>query len=1266
VALPPEPPPFEPPTILAPPISIPPPRPPPPPRTPTPAATAVSSEPPTQRIQMDRPKPLEHDHAFDFANATGGAPDHIPFPSEPEPERVITDPEMNLPAPAGKYVFTRVTGEHAAARGDTELPNPDFALPPDPELEALKAGRGKRGGRRWVAPVAIVVLLGVIGGAVVVGKRFMTHRVRKTWSEDKAIPSRTTALIAATPSKEAVQDLCYEMAHEIGDASPGLKKAAAADRSKVADEMLGHWEALEDGRAYVASKALPKDATDLMTKCAAASKKIGEALEAFGGDNPPADTATLDAAVTELQGTLEGWTPTLNLKAPFDKRLAAAPRGGGTRFLFNRAPLSLDDARGLTKSHQQLSPDGRFLAAASALPYLLGGGPRLELTSTFAADGKWHVKGIDDKEVFTVSDSADYPELMAQLVQRAHGLIKLPATNPTSVPSSNGPVLLDSALYAECLAVNADWPKARDMGLATRAAHAGVSIALQVNDSTRIGDDAVGMAWALMAVARAYGGGFDSDEALLASLLGYTRAALALTDQLGAQEAVRTYLRGEDAKLQQAASARKPTPGVRYLWARRVTETWNRKALEGMPEFSFDDDTSVQSYFALLARRELENGSDEAATHALQLEIRDVKRMAVLDAKARAKVSAPSERDLKNSALELYENALARLPTGKLPVPFDLTVLRASSRARFYSLLEGMLRIRMDHDPEGFLHWLGTGTGYGEDFQSFVTTAVGLAGEHADPERMMLVGMRSALSETQALLIIDRIYGAPDAGSLGAMNAMHKLVRQVDARPTNMRLLLSHDNVLVDPVLHERLARRLAMVQGTPEEREKMAHFAGDNDELQKIEQDSHAPLAVRLDAATQLIQAKQLTAEEAVTQIHAMVEADKQPAVIATAAGWLGGRGLWAESIALVQPWVDEHAKDDGEAPALVRMQLARALRAQKKDKEAWDVIKPAMSDGSEEVRYEGALILLSLGQKDDLKKWIDKLRNSDTDSGDLYAASLLWRTGAPTEAGKALKEHEDPVFWETRVAPVLAESLQGRYPEETKVALEVVIKEARSKALRALTTGLVKEKHPDLAATVIAGVPTKVVEEIADAFQLIANAQGAEAARKWLAAQEEQPAARALAETAYLRGDDATAVGMPTPAADAPEAGVVWFLKAAAAVRSKVKSGPDFDRIKAHFNTDKSTDPRHYEGRVLLGLDKEELLLRADEPTLDDLTAAAFCRGVLAEGAGRIEDASAHYLDAVQFEAALKEEGAWARHRLQTWRNASKSLARLAAEGP
>lgn len=1274
-------------SIPATPPAPPPPAPPPPPRPPPspraislPAAPPPPPEPATQRVATERTPTAEH--SFDFAHASGGAPDEIPLPHG-EGERVITDPEMELPSPAGgKYVFSRpAPGADGAMPSlpDASHEMHDLPLPEGEQLEsvhsretaALDGSRKVQSRRRsLIASGVIVVLLVAMGGVYLVAMKLQALHVGRGWMADTKISSQVSLAIATGPSRDAVTLVCSAIAAHGTTVAQELRKAGGKVNAKAIEEAVGHWEALEDGRVFMGSKAVPADAADLMTKCAVGSHKVGAALSAFADAKPPADTVALETAASELEGLLSGQEIAhVAVKAPFDARTVRAPEKGD-RFEFVQTPTSLAEARTLTKELHTLGPDRRFVRALQDLHLLL-----VPKTTTYVvkdtqgADGRVHLAAPDGKEILAVSSDADYPELTAALATHARELIKLPTATITSVPSSNGPVLVDTAMFFEFAAVNSQWAK-RDLGVTTRAAHAGVSLAFQLNDATRYGDNPTARAWALLAIARAYGGGWDADEALLASTLGYRRAALDLTSRLGVQDAVRAFLLDDEGALRHAAEARRATPGVRYLWARHVAEAGSGAAVDDLLEFSQNDSDSAQAYVALAARRGRQEQSDEGAVRAIRLELRDLRRLAVADPKARAKATAPSASELNGRVLELYSAAVGKLLGPSLPAPFDVAVQQDASRSRFFTALDVLADVRVVHGHRTdagteFLDWLGAAPNSLSGFQTWVSSLV--KARKSDEQQGMLLPMGGVAGGTEAetATLIDRTYDADSAATPAALGAVQDLVRLLDSRPSNLEILLRFEPLVVDPVLRERVTRRLTLLRGTEEERARLATYVGDSAEWDRLEQDPRVPLALRLEASRLLIAADKLGEDEANDRVHSMAEGDKPVPVLVAVADWFCDRESAAEATATLQPWLDEHPKDANEDARRVRRALARSLRLQNKAKEALEVLKPALENGGEDVQYEAALSSLALGQKDDVKKWSEKLRHHDTDTGDLHAASVAWRTGNRGDAAQILKGHEKDAFWSKRVAPVLAESLRGRPPEEEKATVEALTNTVSNSALRALVTGLMRDQHPALAAAIMVKVPAKSAAEIVEAFPVIEAGQGAAAARKWLAARPPAVDAFELVESAYRRNADGLVLAVPESAGDPGRAELFWFLKAAAAVRSKVKAGDDYTLVRKHFESSKSDDLRVRTGRFILGIGKEDSLFQKEDPTFDELTSAAFSRGVVAEGAGKLEEAAMHYLDAVRFHAALDAEGGLALHRLRTWRDADKSLARIAAEG-
>src|SRR5467141_1343530 len=258
-----------------------------------------------------------------------------------------------------------------------------------------------------------------------------------------------------------------------------------------------------------------------------------------------------------------------------EKRRAAAQHEA--RFVARTAaepsPLPLDPyaRRAAMADALRLRPDRRFLLATAQIQQLTGS-PASTAEARFEG-GRWRLTAGPDS-LGDLPDLPDYPELMRPLVALAQKRLLAAPLQGTAALGRDEALQWEpdarAALPAQLERWNGGQRTAATLHLAARAAAA---LCFYEVDALETDDALASRAIALVALDIAAGKAQTAGEqAVLASALGYARAARELGARLGGDSSLRYFLAGDDARLRENAFLREAGAPDRYLRLRRALQ----------------------------------------------------------------------------------------------------------------------------------------------------------------------------------------------------------------------------------------------------------------------------------------------------------------------------------------------------------------------------------------------------------------------------------------------------------------------------------------------------------------------------------------------------------------------------------------------------------------------------------------------------------------------------------------------------------------------
>jgi hypothetical protein len=219
------------------------------------------------------------------------------------------------------------------------------------------------------------------------------------------------------------------------------------------------------------------------------------------------------------------------------------------------------------RSKTRLRPDGRFLRAFSDVHAIATGRAAQPVEATFDGAG-WQLR----QGALQVASFPTLPSFSAQfepLVEWARTSLAAPIgkqTPPGKPGSAPGGRTLRRPI-SELLKAEQRWLATRDPGSALQAANQLTRLYLEGGKSNELADDVAGRGLAALAIARALDGSSGkSQEALLASSMGYQGHAVAIANGLGAEDPVAAYVLNRNELLLELAAHGEL---AQYLWLKR-------------------------------------------------------------------------------------------------------------------------------------------------------------------------------------------------------------------------------------------------------------------------------------------------------------------------------------------------------------------------------------------------------------------------------------------------------------------------------------------------------------------------------------------------------------------------------------------------------------------------------------------------------------------------------------------------------------------------
>jgi tetratricopeptide (TPR) repeat protein len=921
-----------------------------------------------------------------------------------------------------------------------------------------------------------------------------------------------------------------------------------------------------------------------------------------------------------------------------------------------QAPLPNDPwtAREELEDRMRSRPDRRFLLAFADLQRLVKGTPTVCAASW--AGGTWRI-ACDGKAVAQLPALPGFADALHALRARARELGG--GSGNTARLAFSG--MTDDEALAKLRDVRRRW-STREAALHDAAA-ALVVLSFHALDSMQVADVLPARALAMLALdEESHGGAEPSQEALLASAMGYRESARSIASPLPGQDPVRAYVLQEDAVLESAARA--GTPWVKLLWLRRLTdlartgdaEAWRANELGAQP-------VSIASlHDALRHTRDVQaqsiQGTLPLVKAALEREL-SFEREATVWGRVRAKLP---RRGQDRPLLEAFEDELNELDDG---APIDGQVVAAFFRGAFYSGVSAAIVQLVDAH------------GAPEEARSFFASLGVLAGR---PAQHLGVWVNAQLPFPTAH---EYVQGKPGAETLASSldlapamldKALHHanddadasaraariLIARLDTRPEHRRVLALDALYRLQDVRTARAACSAVLAEQGEDESGALlcARSLRDRNRLLAIANSSAANLSFRAAALTYLSDVQLATPQEVDAEFEKLVPLDDGWAMaVRPYAELLEGRREYARARQVVERWLPT-PRGASIVEQTMRATRARLLLLEGDPAEAWRELEPLADSQHYGVMMRASYVLSALGRQDEAEALARKrLARMPRDWNSLTVLiELLWRHGKVDEAARTLMHPPfrlEPDDWREQIGPAFTRAFAER-PEADVLAAFAGLQRAGvvRRNLRELTVAVAVHAQPGQPRKTLALAMFRRLLESgpADPVALVRTAtlmrdvEGEAPAARWLRAHLQAEDVYSVARVLYEQQQHAL-LWSALPEELAAVADGVWLLRAADAMRSAAERVSRGEALARHFAAPQGSEP-YLLGRYVAAL-SDEASIRG----VTGRTRAAWALGARAESEGRRDDAVA-WFQVASAGGDLKEvERRFADEALKAW---------------
>jgi hypothetical protein len=828
-----------------------------------------------------------------------------------------------------------------------------------------------------------------------------------------------------------------------------------------------------------------------------------------------------------------------------------------------------------------------------------------------------------------------------------------------------------------------------------------LSLALQSLDSMGAGDPLLAEAWAATALDEAATHAQPAQKMLLAYMLGYRRAAQQAAAWVPDTNPVRAYILGDDQRLESLAAQSDSDLVARYLWGRRLLLSERSHEAE-----AFFAEHMAEALSALPVVQAKVMWGDFQIRRALAPSGPAVVLRSIL-----RDAGSPAERaktDDTGELLTAFDEALAALASDKRSPTMPalaayyraamMTALREKGNDYLYTLNshEASSRFaRSLHDAKGTL-----ATTVAAWFEPLVAAHAGqrVGGELlANLERLEGVGGLGLMDLFRAIQA-DLDWASP-TGYAGA----RALFARLDSRPDHRELAGRVAHELPDLRVYERMYRSFVDVSpgAALASQASFAVYAGDKTLLEQLASMPRLRPCDRIHIAATRVDLGLLTPKAGLREMESAALGDRDGAggigcLIAVLENvvrsnkieaWRlppGGPAARSRNVVralssdpdgaivrLTKKWLDGHPDPRGLDGAFVRGCLARALRRMGKPNQSLLAIEPALSTGQGAAMREAAIAHALLKQTDAARALIRAASARYPGTPSLVSeAAIEWRLGNPAGAAKLIQQSgQKGTQFEAALGGAMADAFLNDKTPGLETAVDELFKAGVSDSAKEAVLDALFVNDAKLAITVVDRLGALqrqyAILRHYNAFRAVkGEAAAQEVGRKLLGSAPAAFASLAIAE--HSEEEPLWFLAEP-PSPQARD--LLWLFRAVGAQRHP--RSVYVDALRRHYakpSPEKGlgSDRYYVLGRVVMGLEGEEVGTALRGTTPSAACEAAFYLGARAQGLGKLDEAHDWYRVAVETSLPGEAEYRFALGQLSLWKREGKSLARIAQETP
>lgn len=979
----------------------------------------------------------------------------------------------------------------------------------------------------------------------------------------------------------------------------------------------------------------------------------------------------------------------------------------------------------------RLRPDHRALLAIAEVHRLLTGQDRAAVAANFR-DGRFHLT-YRNLEVGALPEFPDFPDILDVLSRWVTVLHQPRTLSPAAGPATAAATSAGSEepfFAAELVAalgrIDGEWRAGgRHPGLLRDATRALVRLALQQLRWTDDADIVEATALAALALARTLAGdAMSRDEALLASVLGYSAHAERLAASLPAADALRPYLLRDRQGLEAAATAPGAPVETRYLWLLRLAElkdldawrAWQRQGLEavgwsvpiltaGLRFGTFEANASFAPLLPQQIARELASTLGKPAPtfdDPLPMKLLKVAAGSIslalyaIDQKIRGFLGLPRNRvsGVVLTANRFLADAVSRWSDDGMtslirPIETDVALLAARPGGPFLhadtlgahyrdALYSGLAILGLHQldarsavrDVTALARRLTRAAT--RDGAAFVTWYQHLATFKAGEADLRLLLDDLAGGRHVGARLLERTFeefrARASFGDPLLPAAARALAARLDTRAAH-RFYLA--DVAYTGLLDLRLAEQLygsvlaIAAPGEPSLRTWYAAFIGDAKAL-RAQVDSPALRPEQRAETLGLLEREGLIEAAALGKAYQRLlqEFPDDWKARAKYVDYLERTRAYGDARGIIQAWLDGHGDGDGFDVIFARTALARMYYHEGRYANGLAAVVPVVGSGQAGAMERAAMLLDRLGRATEAEQLARRVVSAYPDSVRSRAllAELSWRHGADDRAAQVLAS-----------GPHRLSSTDWLFTVAPRFA--DVFGEAPAERGLAAFGALLRQKfnHFDLQRLAF---PLGKAGKNELAFAMVSQLRwgGLGQAEFWIDAYRYLRAWRGKDVAQEWLGKQIPPHMLAATSMIMYENGqyellwdlidrtddFTWLMRASAAL--KQSPGPPQQKLLREHYTNPGGSYYHAAGRFLSGLigERELLQLASDPKRRCELS---YYVGLRAESEGRYAEASDWYRVSVETGLIKNGEYRWAHTRLTLWQEKGKNLARLAA---